>query len=839
MIMEHFRRSTLLLLVLLFISPVFIFAQSRPQGQGSDGSRPAIGILKGKVIDGSTSQPIEYGTIAILSARDSALAGGTITDPSGNFRVEQINAGRYMVRVQYMGYENLVINDVFFKPSSPEVNLGTIKLKPASSTLQGVEITAEREMMVSNLDKKIINVDKSIAAVGGSAVDVMQNIPSVTVDVEGNVSLRGSSNVTILIDGKPTGLAEISSGDLLQQIPASSIESIEVVTNPSVRYEAEGTSGIINIVLKKRSLQGLNGLVSLTGGTNSLRNNGLLIFDRYNTSINLNYRKNRFNVFAGYDNRLGTFKSTGNTERNTTNDEISTRLLQDQEMKNERNMHNLNTGFDFLLNDANTLSFNYQLRKMSFISIGDNRSTTYFQNDEIIRDFNRFSESERNINSNNYTFSYKRNYKTKGKELTADFMIVDNSMDGNQDTRQVEFTPGFDPDSPALQYSKSENSNRMYMAQANYAQPFLNGGRIETGFKSTITNLTMRNSLSDFSYPENRWILNEDAANNFDYFEQLHAVYGIYSTSFNKIKVQAGLRAEQLISESDIIQANDKFDLSYLSLFPSVHTVYELSKTQQMSVSYSRRIRRPDNRQLNPYVDYSDSLNIRYGNPKLKPEFINSFELGWSNYWGKNSVNSTVFYRYTTGVIDRIVFLLDDGVTATTFENLTSSKAYGIELIGNKELTPWFKTNANVSIYRSIIDGSEITGLEKAVGNMWTAKLNLTFVPFKNASLMLAGNYRSPEIEAQERDEEVYFADVAFRYDFWKNNASVSLRVSDVFNSRRFDSETWGENFTIQSSRRMETRVAYLGFSYKINNYKRQRERESNQNNGDMEMDEF
>ncbi|MDY0102106.1 MAG: TonB-dependent receptor [Lentimicrobium sp.] len=822
-------RSTLLLLVFLTISPLFILAQSRPQGQGSDGQRPAIGILKGKIIDEATSQPIEYGTIAILSLRDSSLAGGTITDPSGNFRIEQVKAGRYMVRVQYMGYETLVLNDVFFKPSAPEVNLGTVKMKPASAALQGVEVTAEREMMVSNLDKKIINVDKSIAAVGGSAVDVMQNIPSVTVDVEGNVSLRGSSNVTILVDGKPTGLAEISSGDLLQQIPASSIESIEVVTNPSVRYDAEGTTGIINIVLKKRSLQGLNGLVSFTAGTG----------DRYNTSINLNYRKNRFNVFAGYDNRLGKFKSTGNTERFTTNDEISTQLFQDQKMNNERNMHNLNTGFDYLLNEKNTLSFNYQLRRMSFSNVGDNRSTTYSQNEELIRDFNRFSTSDRNIHSNNYTLSYKRNFQTKGKELTADFMITDNFMSGDQDIRQTEYTAGFDPDSPVLQQSSSENTNRMYMMQANYALPFANGSRIETGFKSTITNLTMRNELLDFNYSENDWIQNEDAINNFDYFEQLHAVYGIYSTSFKKFKIQAGLRAEQLISESEIIQANDKFDLSYLSLFPSVHTVYDISKTQQTSVSYSRRIRRPRNRQLNPYVDYSDSLNISYGNPKLQPEFINSFELGWSNFWGKNSVNSTVFYRYTTGVIDRIVFLLDEGVTATTYENLTSSKAYGIELIGNKEFTTWFKTNANVSIYRSIIDGSEVTGLEKAEGNMWTAKLNLTFVPFKNASLMVAGNYRSPEVEAQEREEEVYFADVAFRYDFWQNKASVSLRVSDVFDSRRFDSRTWGEGFTIQSSRRMETRVAYLGFSYKINNYKRQREKDRSQESGDMEMDEF
>ena len=823
--MKLFKLTSITIILFLNALPFFSLAQGQGQGQGQGGPRPSIGILKGKVIDGSTGQPIEYGTIAILSMRDSSLAGGTITDPSGNFKVEQIQAGKYRVRVQYMGYETFEFKDVTFKPTSPEVNLGTIKLKPFSSNIKGVEVTAEREMMVSNLDKKVINVDKSIAAIGGSAVDVMQTIPSVAVDVDGNISLRGSSNITILIDGKPTGLSEISSGDLLQQIPASSIESIELVTNPSVRYEAEGSAGIINIVLKKRSLQGLNGLVSVTAG-----NGG-----RYNGSLNVNYRKDRFNIFAGYDNRVGKFNSTGNSVRETFRNEDTTRLFQDQGSSFEHYVQSLNAGIDFQLNETNTLSFTYQLRKMSFESSGDNRSVTNNQNGSILRDFNRLSASDRNINSNNYTLSYKRSYELKGRELTADFIINDNAMKGDQDIRQTENIPGFD----ALfrQRSGSRNTNLMYVAQANYAQPFENGARIETGFKSTIKNLTMRNDLSDSI--GNEWVLNENANNNFDYFEQIHAVYGIYSSSFKKFKYQVGLRAEQLISESDIIQAKDKFDLSYISLFPSVHTVYELTKTQQVALSYSRRIRRPGNRQLNPYIDYSDSLNISKGNPKLKPEYINSFELGWSNYWGKNSINSSVFYRYTTGVIDRIVSLIDDGVTSTTYENLTSSKAYGIELIGNKEFTSWFKTNANVSIYKSIIDASEVAGLGKSEGNMWTAKVNLTFIPFKNASLMVSGNYNSPRIESQQRNEEVYFADIAMRYDFWKNRATVSFRVSDVFDTRKFNGETWGPDFTIRSNRIMETRVAYLGFTYKINNYKRQRERENDQNNGDMEMGDF
>jgi outer membrane receptor protein involved in Fe transport len=817
-----------ILLVLLTISS-FTFAQSRPQGQGMGPNtpRPAIGILKGKLADESTGKPIEYGTIAVLSAKDSSVAAGTITDPKGNFRIEQIPAGRYFVRIQFMGYETKIIKDIAFRPTEPEVNLGNLSIKPAASSLQGVEITAEREMMVSNLDKKIINVDKSIASVGGSAVDVMQNIPSVSVDADGNVSLRGSDNITILVDGKPTGLAEISSGDLLQQIPASSIESVEIITNPSVRYDPEGTSGIINIVLKKKSLQGLNGMVSFTAGTG----------ERYNTSVNLNYRKNKFNVFAGYDNRLGGNKSKGFTNRETFGSENSTVLHQYQNMSNQRNMHNLNTGFDFLMNDYNTLSFNFQMRDMAFGNEGDIQSYTFNASNDTSRNFNRWSDSDRNIRSYSYTASYKRKFDTKGKELTADLIFNDNAMKGSQDIEQTE--SGFIL--PSLQKSGSANTNKMIVAQANFATPFGNGSRFETGFKSTIKNLTMRNWLKDFDYSIDEYIENENAINNFDYFEQIHAVYGIYSASYKKLKYQVGLRAEQLLSESEIIKDNDKFDLSYLSLFPSVHTVYEITQSQQVSLSYSRRVRRPDNRQLNPYVDYSDSLNIRFGNPKLKPEFVNSFELGWSNFWGKNSLNATLFFRETVGVINHVTRLQEGVVTATTYENLNNARAYGVELIGNREFAKWMKANMNVSMFQSRIDGSDLLNIDPAESFEWMAKLNLNFTLLKNLSLSVAANYNSPRTMAQGKMEEMYFADLAMRYDFLKNKAaSVSFRISDIFDSRRFVGESWGEGFNIATDRKMESRVAYLGFTYRINNYNRQRERDQRNNqNNEMEMEDF
>lgn len=819
-----YSKTPLFLIVLFFTQFICLELQAQG-GQGRGGSmadRPAIGILKGKVVDDSNGTAIEYSSIAVISMRDSTLAGGTISDPKGNFRIEKIKTGRYNIRIQFIGYETRLINDVFIKPDSPEVNLGTIKLHNKAANLSGVEITAEKEMMVSNLDKRIINVDKSIAAIGGSAVEVMQSIPSVTVDAEGNVSLRGSNKVTILVDGKPSGLAEISSSDLLQQIPASSIESIEVITNPSVRYDPDGASGIINIVLKKKSLQGLNGQISATAGTG----------ERYNGSLNLNLRQNRFNAFAGYDTRIGQFGSTGETTRLTNYDGVTSKLIQSQIMDNQRSSNNLNTGIDFLIDNDNTLTLSFQYRNMDFDNDGNVLSQNYNSQDSLIRIFSRYSNSTREIESFNYNVSYKKTFTVRGKELTADFMITDNNMIGGQDIMQTESLDTI------LQYSGSANANLMYMLQSNYVTSLGEKGRIETGFKSTIKDVEMRNYLQDFDYDLNEWVLNPLANNYFDYFEQIHAIYGVYSSFYEKLKYQVGLRAEHLISSSTLTLTNEKFDRSKTSLYPSVHVTYEKSPAQQFQLSYSRRVSRPSNRQLNPFVDYSDSLNIRYGNPKLDAEFINSYELGMINSWDKNSLNTSVFYRYTTGIIDQIVVLLEDGVTATTFENLTSGTSYGIELIGNREFASWFKANANVSLFKNIINASEAARLERVEGNMWTAKVNFTFNFLKNASLMLAGNYRSPEIEAQEREDEVYFADAALRYDFLKGKASISMRVSDIFNSRRFSSQTTGDGFFITSDRQMETRIGYLGFTYRINNYNRQKEKERN-GQGESEMEEF
>ncbi|MDD3743948.1 MAG: TonB-dependent receptor, partial [Lentimicrobiaceae bacterium] len=385
-------RNKFIFSLLLVYSFTFISVMGQPAGSGSSkmaGASAMSGKLTGLLVDKATKHPVEYGSVALFRQNDSTLVGGTISNAKGQFTINDIAPGRYFIRVQFMGFEDLLVKGIMINPRTPSVDLGELALSASATAIKGVEVVAEREMMINNLDKKIINVDKNIAAIGGSAVDVMQTIPSVTVDVDGNLSLRGSQNITILVDGKPSGLAELSSGDLLQQIPASSIQSIEIVTNPSVRYDPEGTSGIINIVLKKRSLQGFNGMASVTGGTNG----------SYNTSLNLNYRKDRVNVFAGYDNRVGTFKGTGSMLRTTVSDEFTANLTQNETSEFSRNMQSLNTGMDYKLNDRNTLTFNFQLRDMHFDNDGSRISLSTLQTGDTSRYFFRTSNSSRHVNS--------------------------------------------------------------------------------------------------------------------------------------------------------------------------------------------------------------------------------------------------------------------------------------------------------------------------------------------------------------------------------------------------------------------------------------------------------
>ncbi|MBK7172662.1 MAG: TonB-dependent receptor [Bacteroidales bacterium] len=811
--MTHSFHLKLLTSILTVLLPLIIIGQSNPgrPATGKNANGEGFGVISGALHDAQTKEHIEYGNIILFRTSDSSMVTGTISGTKGKFLIDKIQPGNYYLKVQFIGYENTLFPNLKISASSVDILLGDIFIKPKASALSTVEITAEKAMITSNLDKKIITVDKNMAIGGGTATDVMENVPSVTVDAEGNVSLRGNSNITLLIDGKPSSQAGIAASDVLNQIPASAIESVEVITNPSVRYDPDGTSGIINIVLKKKALQGFNGMISANAGTG----------EKYNGSLNLNYRHDHFNLFVNADGRMNQMKTSTDNTRNTTNNDVLNVLIQNQEGTFERNMGSVNAGIDYLMNPRNTLTLSIQRRKMEFGSDGNMRNLSLNGEGLFLRYFERATGNLRSINSNEYTASFKHSFPQKGREFTNDIIISSNRMNNGSLISQQDFTSqeGTAIGNPVLQDNQARNNNKVYTFQGNYTYPMLSGSRIEAGYKATIRDMGMRYEYKNFEDSTQSWESQELLKNYYDYFDQQYAIYGIYANSYKKLKYQAGLRLEQVFTESKVEITQQDYNSAYFQFYPSVHLGYDLGNQKELQLSYSRRIERPSPRELNPYIDYSDSLNIETGNPALKPEFSNSIEFGFSKFWDNSSINSTVFYRSTKDVVEDISRLQENGSTLTMPMNINTASSYGMEWVFSANPFKWIRINSNISFFQSHVSSipeEDILGTDRF---SWTSRLNLSFIPWKDGSFQLIGSYNSPTRSSQEYHKEQYFADASFRQDFLKNKLTFTLRLTDVFNTRTFYESTYGNGFTIDSKRYRESRVLYAGIQLKINNY--------------------
>jgi outer membrane receptor protein involved in Fe transport len=806
-----------------------LIAQNSPQkGRSNGNGGEGYGIISGSVHDEGNGAHVEYANILLFSEKDSAMVTGTITDQKGKFILSALQPGKYFIRVQFIGYENKNISGLAINPKSADIKLGDVTLKPKASSLQGVEVTSERTMITNNLDKKVINVDKTMALGGGTAADIMENVPSVAVDAEGNVSLRGNSNITLLIDGKPASQAGIASSDVLNTLPASSIESVEIITNPSVRYDPDGTTGIINIVLKKKTLQGFNGLVSLNAGTG----------DKYNGSLVLNYRHSKFNAFLNFDGRKHNMARDGESIRTSQFGELTSVLDQTDEGRMNRDMSRISAGIDYFIDTRNNLTMSVAKRDMTFGTEGLITNLTS-NNSTPIRMFNRDNDTERAIDSWEYTLSYKHLYPEKGREFTNDIILNDNKMEGNAFINQQDFNLiSGTPAGKSSQWNYSENNNLMLTIQGNYVYPMVSGNRLEAGYKAD-----MRDMMMDFNYQSLdsagvNWINNESLKNKYDYNEQIYAIYGIYASSWKKLKYQGGLRVEQVFTNSAIQQADTSFDTKYTSLYPSLHLQYDIGNKRELSLSYSRRVRRPHPHNMNPYIDYADSLNLRTGNPSLKPEFTNSVELGLMKYWGNNSLSGSLFYRYTDDEVEDVTTLVPgtSGVTITRPLNVSKETNYGLELVGTFNPAKWLRTNANLSFYQAIMSDIPEYDIEGSDRFTWSARLNMSFNTWKDGSFQLVANYNSPRRSLQEYQEDSYFADISFRQDLMKKKLSLSMRLTDVFDTRKFEQTIYGNEFTTISNRKMESRVLYLGIQYQINNFNKKSNR--NNNNGEeMEME--
>jgi outer membrane receptor protein involved in Fe transport len=807
-------RKVSITIVLLLVNLIVLAQQNNRPGGFS------LGTVKGKVIDATTKQPIDYANITLFNPKDSSVVTGGISNESGVFQINDVRPGRFYAKVTFIGYKTNLVRNITITPTKNTVDLGTISITSAAVNLNEVVVKGDKDMVVTNLDKQVINVDKDLSSSGGTALDVMQNIPALTVDIDGNVSLRGNSNVTILIDGKPSGLSGLQSSDVLTAIPSSSIKSVELVTNPSAKYDPDGTAGIINIVLKKKSNLGLNGIFNVSAGTGS----------KYNGSANLNYRTGDLNFFGNFGGRLSNDSRVGFTNRTFYNTGYNSYLNQNSSSAQKGNMANINLGTDYLLNDVNTFSFNFQYRQFYAPSGGSTNNTTVNDfNNNSIDYYATINNATRLINSYNYTTSYKKEFDQKDQVLTADVIYSNNSMNSDASTNNIFYSDGR---TSSLIDNKTNNYNNEWTVQANYVNPLGDSNRLEAGFKSYFRHMGMDYNFYNFDPNTNELVNNSDRSNNFDYKEQIHAIYGIYSGATGNLKYQAGLRGEYASTDSKLLNNDLAFKNTYRSLYPSAYLAYDFTPLQELKINYSRRVDRPNPWQINPFINYSDSLNLSSGNPDLQPQYTNSYEFGYSTILFDFNITSSLFYKQTDGLMTRINTFIGNGVTETTWENISNQKNYGGEFIGNGSLFPWWRLNGNVSYYRRDINDANYTTNGNTHSYNWSARINSTWLLSKTFSFQISSTYNSKSVTTQGTNNAMYFTDLAIKNDF-SRDLSMTLRVSDIFDTRKFAGETIGTNFISYSEGHRISRAVFLGFTYNINNYKPSKDKVK-----DINMDE-
>lgn len=776
----------------------------------------SAGGVTGTLLDGANQQPLPFANVVLLRAQDSTLVTGAATSETGRFRLEKVAAGTYTLRATVLGYQAL--RRPVTVGATGTLELGNVALRPTTTELRGVTVTAERAAVQDNLDKKVINVEKDLASVGGTAVNVLQNVPSVTVAADGTVSMRGSSNLTILIDGKPAnGAAGV--GNRLEQIPASSIEKVEVVTNPSARYDAAGAGGVLNIILKKQKKDGWNGQASLTAGTR----------DKYNGSLSLNRRAGKVNYFASADVRDMYFRSNQWTDQVADLQGKQVTTFQSGTNVRHNKTYGGRLGFDVTLPAGQTLTVTAQPNFNRSVNSGTQAAT--ITNTAGTNQINSVFRVNENVDNHDASADYRRTWEAhKGRELTASLgytYLNANVVVGQRNESGDETT-----DLREWKQDLGVRMNAVY-GQVDYTHPLGAKARFDAGLKGQWqgnhgTDDFLRQRADEQGFD---WLADRSYA--YEFRELTQAAYGTYQREMGPWSMQGGLRAEYTNTSGEVQNGQGPFRLEYLNLFPSATVARTIKQAdQRVQLSYSRRLNRPGFMQLLAFPLYQDQRSYRIGDPTLRPEYINALELGHQMTLGHANVTSTVFYRLTTNAIQRLTAidsvasrLYGNGalITAQYADNFGQAYSYGAEMSLNQPLAKWWRLTVNGSLFQ--------TGVTAATGNessrrtlSGTARVMNSFTPTPKLDLQLTGNYRAATITPQGRFAPAGSIDVALRQRLFGDRAALTLRVSDVFNTLRNRSESFVQTpetrYTAKSYNKWETRVGYLGFAWFLGNTK-------------------
>lgn len=764
-------------------------------------------ILSGRVVD-ELGSPMSFSNVAVHQAVDSTMVTGAVTDQDGRFNIS-VKSGSYYLKVSFISFRDKFTSQF---DATQNIDLGDIVLVPSAEILDEVVVQGQKSTMELTLDKRVFHVGTDLANSGGTAADILSNVPSVSVDPEGQIKLRGSDNVRILIDGKPSGLVSFRGSAGLQSLQGSLIERVEVITNPSARYEAEGMAGVINIVLKKDQKQGFNASLDAISGY-PLNMGG---------AANLNYRHKRINFFINYSIAYRKQPGVGSIYQERTANDSTFFLRQNNESAITGFNNNIRGGLDFFFTEKSVLTASYLFRRSDVNRIVNMFYEDYlFTSDNLVStSWRRQDEQETEPNSE-YSLVYKKSFQTKGHELIAEAKLLDNW----ESSYQIFTEHGYHPDGTEdtnrqlLQRSLNDESEKTLLFQLDYIKPMGTEGKFETGVRTSF-----RNMINDFEVSQ------QDASDSFQpidsldnvfyYDENIHAAYAMVGNKTGRVAYQMGMRAEWTDVTTTLAETNQVNPRDYGNLFPSAHVTFDLPKDNDLQASYSRRVRRPYYNDLSPFMTFSDRRNYFSGNPDLNPEFSDVFEIGHIKYFDNASITSSLYYRFTKDKIDRIRSVDEFGISVTLPYNLVSEEAYGAEFTGNWTPFTWWKMDFNANFFHAYVNGSNIQASYKATTYSWFARQSSRFTLTKGLDVQWRTNYEAPQKTAQGKRLAIFYTDAAVSKEIFSGKGNLNLTVIDIFQSRRMRTITDGPNFHTEGNFLNQRRQINLTLSYRINQAK-------------------
>jgi outer membrane receptor protein involved in Fe transport len=764
-------------------------------------AQPGKSGITGRVID-PAGIPVPYASILAYSVKDSALVDGGSTDTLGRFSIP-LSKGNYYVKFRFLSYNEKILSGVAV--ADKVLDIGDITLEPKAGYLDAIDVVVEKPLMELKLDKRIFNIEQDISTAGLNGAEILDNIPSISVDAEGNVSLRGSQNVRILINGKPSTLVGGNNTDVLRTINGSMIESVEVITNPSARYDAEGEVGIINIILKKEMEKGVNGSFNARAGWPL----------GYGAGFNLNIRQKKTNFFIGYGYGYQSSPGYGKTDQRYDGPDTAYRYYQYSEHDRAGFSHNINGGVDISLAPKASLTFSTVLR----FSEGDNYSHITYEdydlNDELTQTVKRNEEEGDYGINQEYGAYFRKTFDQKDRLFTLD--IKKNYSIDNELSLLTEISSDIS-DPSIFQRTINDETEDTWLFQTDYIHPFLEDGRFETGAKVSLRNMTNDYLLEDSV--NGAWSANGLFNNFMNYTENIYAGYIMAGNKTKKFSYQGGLRAEYSDVTTDLVETGEVNKRTYLRWFPSFHLAYELKNQNFLQISYSRRISRPRNWWLTPFYTFKDSRNYESGNPNINPEFAGSYELGHLKYWKKGSILTSFYYRHTVDVMERIVLTDSSGFTWRIPVNIGDRNAFGIEFSGSYEVLKWLNLNGSFNFYRAISSG-EYAGVSYAADTYaWTSKFTAKVSPAKKLALQSSFTYESGMANYQGSQRAQYFWDASVSWDLLKGNGTLSFNGRDILNSRIRRSIVESDYFYSNGEFQWKSRQLTLNFVYRLNQKK-------------------